>query len=38
MKAGLAFNPQTEIPENMEELIQEADLILCMTVQPGFGG
>jgi len=36
-KAGLAINPLTEI-ENVYPLLQHIDLLLCMTVNPGFGG
>ena len=36
-KAGLAINPGT--PESVvEPLLDEVDMILCMTVNPGFGG
>ncbi len=36
-KAGLALNPGT--PESVvEHLLPSVDLILCMTVNPGFGG
>ena len=36
-KAGLALNPGTPI-EHVENLISDIDLILVMTVNPGFGG
>lgn len=36
-KAGLALNPGTPI-EHVENLIDDVDLILVMTVNPGFGG
>ncbi|MGF1679329.1 MAG: ribulose-phosphate 3-epimerase [Candidatus Methylacidiphilales bacterium] len=36
-RAGLAINPLTLI-ENALPLLDEADLLLCMTVHPGFGG
>jgi ribulose-phosphate 3-epimerase len=37
MKAGVALNPHT--PANLlEEVIQDIDLVLLMTVNPGFGG
>lgn len=37
MKAGIALNPHTPISE-IEEVIQDADLICVMSVNPGFGG
>ncbi len=36
-KAGLSIKPKTE-PEEIKELIKLADLVLVMTVEPGFGG
>ena len=36
-KAGLALNPSTPINE-IEHLIDDLDLILVMSVNPGFGG
>jgi ribulose-phosphate 3-epimerase len=36
-KAGVALNPGT--PESViEPVLDEVDLVLCMTVNPGFGG
>jgi len=35
--AGLAINPGTP-PEAVSELADVADLVLCMTVNPGWGG
>ena len=32
MNVGLAFNPHTEIPENLIEWLPELDLVLLMTV------
>ncbi len=37
VKAGLAFNPDTSV-ELIEEFIPNCDLILVMSVFPGFGG
>jgi ribulose-phosphate 3-epimerase len=36
-KAGVALNPSTPIAM-IQEIISEIDLILIMTVEPGFGG
>lgn len=37
MKAGIAINPHTPINQ-LENIINEADLVLVMSVNPGFGG
>jgi ribulose-phosphate 3-epimerase len=37
MKAGLALNPASPI-SLIEEVVDELDLVLVMTVNPGFGG
>ncbi|MDG4949855.1 ribulose-phosphate 3-epimerase [Weeksellaceae bacterium KMM 9724] len=37
MKAGVALNPHTPISA-VEEVIQDIDLLLIMSVNPGFGG
>ena len=37
MKAGVAINPATPVSK-IEHIIGEADLILAMSVNPGFGG
>lgn len=37
MKVGLALKPNTAVSV-IEEYIQEADMVLIMTVEPGFGG
>lgn len=36
-KAGVALNPHTP-PEVLDYLLEDIDLVLCMTVNPGFGG
>jgi ribulose-phosphate 3-epimerase len=36
-RAGLALNPATPI-EPYEELLEEIDVLLIMTIEPGFGG
>jgi ribulose-phosphate 3-epimerase len=36
-RAGLALNPGTAV-ESYEDLIPEIDMLLLMTVEPGFGG
>jgi ribulose-phosphate 3-epimerase len=35
-KAGVALNPSTPVA-TMQEIIDEIDLVLIMTVEPGFG-
>ena len=37
VKAGVALNPHTPVSV-LEELIQDLDLVLIMSVNPGFGG
>ncbi len=37
MKAGVALNPHTPISV-LEDIIQDIDLVLIMSVNPGFGG
>ncbi|KAA3612221.1 MAG: ribulose-phosphate 3-epimerase [Calditrichaeota bacterium] len=37
MKAGVSLNPATNIA-TIEDIIAEVDLVLIMTVNPGFGG
>ncbi|HEU0064946.1 MAG TPA: ribulose-phosphate 3-epimerase [Flavisolibacter sp.] len=37
MKAGVALNPHTPV-ELLKDVIQDVDLILIMSVNPGFGG
>ena len=37
MKAGVALNPHTPVSQ-LEEVITDLDLVLIMSVNPGFGG
>jgi len=37
MKAGISLNPGTELAK-VEPYLEDVDLLLIMTVQPGFGG
>ena len=37
VKAGVALNPSTPI-ENIKYILQDIDVVLVMTVNPGFGG
>ena len=37
MKAGVALNPHTPVAV-LEDIIQDLDLVLIMSVNPGFGG
>jgi len=37
MKAGVSLNPHTPISV-LEDIIQDIDLVLLMSVNPGFGG
>lgn len=37
MLAGIVLNPHTAI-SNLEDIIYEADMVLIMSVNPGFGG
>ncbi|MGH9028771.1 MAG: ribulose-phosphate 3-epimerase [Acidimicrobiales bacterium] len=37
LRAGLALNPETPF-EAVEPFLSHADLVLCMSVHPGFGG
>lgn len=37
MKAGVALNPHTPV-SSLEEILPDTDLVLIMSVNPGFGG
>ena len=37
LRAGVAINPETPY-EAIDPFLDQADLVLCMTVHPGFGG
>ena len=37
-KAGIAINPETPLEELKDDIIKLADMVLIMTVHPGFGG
>jgi ribulose-phosphate 3-epimerase len=37
LKAGISINPETDV-RKMEEYLPYVDLVLVMTVHPGFGG
>jgi ribulose-phosphate 3-epimerase len=37
IKAGVSLNPATPL-KNIEAVLQDVDLVLLMTVNPGFGG
>jgi ribulose-phosphate 3-epimerase len=37
LQAGVAFNPETE-PEEVAAVAQEADIVLCMSIHPGYSG
>lgn len=37
MKAGVALNPHTPV-EVLADILQETDMVLIMSVNPGFGG
>ena len=37
MKAGVALNPSTPVSV-LEDIINDVDLVLLMSVNPGFGG
>ena len=37
LQVGVAFNPGTE-PEDVAKVAGDADLVLCMSIQPGYSG
>lgn len=37
LKAGVSFNPSTSLDE-LKYILEEVDMVLIMTVNPGFGG
>ena len=37
LEVGVAFNPGTE-PEDVAKVAGDADLVLCMSIQPGYSG
>jgi ribulose-phosphate 3-epimerase len=37
LQAGVAFNPETA-PEDVAAVASEADLVLCMSIHPGYSG
>jgi ribulose-phosphate 3-epimerase len=37
LQAGVAFNPESE-PEDVARLAGDADLVLCMSIHPGYSG
>jgi ribulose-phosphate 3-epimerase len=37
LEAGVAFNPETS-PDAVAELAADADLVLCMSIHPGYSG
>ena len=37
LQVGVAFNPETE-PEDVAKVAGDADLVLCMSIHPGYSG
>ncbi len=37
LQVGLAFNPESE-PEDVAAVAGDADIVLCMSIQPGYSG
>lgn len=37
LQVGVAFNPESE-PEDVAKVAQDADIVLCMSIHPGYSG
>jgi ribulose-phosphate 3-epimerase len=37
LQVGVAFNPDTD-PEEVAKVAGDADIVLCMSINPGYGG
>jgi len=37
LQVGVAFNPESE-PEDVAKVAGDADIVLCMSIHPGYGG
>lgn len=37
LQVGVAFSPQTQ-PEDVAEVVADADIVLCMAIEPGYSG
>ena len=37
LEVGVAFNPETD-PEDVAKVARDADLVLCMSIHPGYSG
>jgi ribulose-phosphate 3-epimerase len=37
LQVGVAFNPESE-PEDVAKVAGDADLVLCMSIHPGYSG